>query len=656
MRRESFFPIDPLIHIKAEWAGIKHHTPMETKLPTHRPFRLAALLSAILFGQTASLLACDACNLAFARRLQAEGDSSIIGSDFRKIIHNQKGLKLTGLGAEPWMIAQVEGDTTSVPAIVATNPTPVLATDAPVASTTSAILAHSPSAQIAHAPKGPMPEWMKSAVFSDIHQRDHALPLPATSTVPQDTKPDKQVSIELGEGEAYIGNGVIYDGFLTNGKVPGPTIIVEQGDVVEFTVMNKGTIPHGASIHSAYTQTSKYLGKIPPGETRKVVFQVNTPGVYMYHCAPGGHAIPMHVLFGQYGMMVVKPKAEKYRLEEEMGRGPDCELFLLQHELYASGHSAIEGQPAYTMFNGKLFRYVEEPIKVRPGDYVRIYFLNVGPNLLSTFHIVGIIWDYAYWQGNPAVCFPGGQSVTAGPTDSWVIDFRIPPDEGAYTMLSHAVGSTSRGAIGLIVAEKDTKTQPQILADGPSLTPTELADAKAKAKRIISPFKPASHPDDAAIVYGPETKEVQISIIGNSFHPKVVRVAPGTKITWTNEDAFTYLAGEFAGIHNAACMSSPDGAEGFVTPLLAHGEKHSVELGAQEGDYEYMCTPHPYMKGRIEVRKPEYTLASGTTPSTGGGGKAGPWVLGALGACFLASLAALAKRNRPTTVEPATAS
>ena len=639
-----------MIGVKAETTGLVHDTPMEMKPPVRRRFRLAALLGAVLLGQTLSTVACDACNLAFARRLQAEGDSSIIGSDFRKIISNQKGLKLTGLGAEPWMIAQVEGH--SAPIDAANTSASVPPTSAPPTIAAGSMISPGAAFQPVHAPKGPMPEWMKSAAFADIHQRDHALPLPATSTVPQDTKPDKQVSIELGEGEAYIGNGVIYDGFLTNGKVPGPTIIVDEGDVVEFTVVNKGTIPHGASIHSAYTQTSKYLGKIPAGESRKVVFQVNTPGVYMYHCAPGGHAIPMHVLFGQYGMMVVKPKKEQYRLEKEMGRAPDCELFLLQHELYASGHSAIEGQPAYTMFNGKLFRYVEEPIKVRPGDHVRIYFLNVGPNLLSTFHIVGIIWDYAYWQGNPAVCFPGGQSVTAGPTDSWVIDFRIPPDEGAYTMLSHAVGSTSRGAIGLIVAEKDAKTEPVIPADGPSLTPAELADAKAKAKRVISPFKPATHPDDLPVIYGPETREVHVSIIGNSFHPKVIRVAPGTKITWTNEDAFTYLAGEFAGIHNAACMSSPDGAEGFITPLLAHGEKHTVEIGAQEGDYEYMCTPHPYMKGRVEVRQPEYTLASRTAAAANGGGdgKVGPWILVALGTCFLASLAALARRNRPAAL------
>ena len=248
--------------------------------------------------------------------------------------------------------------------------------------------------------------------FIEIINRDNGLSIPPTSYVPQNTTPTKKVSIDLFEGEVYIGNGVIYKGFVTNGTIPGPTIIVEEGDIVEFTVNNKGNIPHGASIHAAYTQTSKYLGKIPAGESRTMVFKVATPGVYMYHCAPGGHAIPMHIIFGQYGMMVVKPK-KQYKMEQILNKKPDVEIYLNQHEFYASGKDAVSNDPIYVTFNGKIFRYVEEPIKAKPGDYVRIYFLNSGPNLLSTFHIVGIIWDYVYWQGNPDAFMQGGQSVTA---------------------------------------------------------------------------------------------------------------------------------------------------------------------------------------------------------------------------------------------------
>jgi nitrite reductase (NO-forming) len=435
--------------------------------------------------------------------------------------------------------------------------------------------------------------------FIDIIRRDNALPLPPTGFVPQSTAPDKRVRITLQEGDSYIGNNVMYKGFTTDHKIPGPTIIVDEGDIVAFTIVNEGDIPHGASIHAAYTQTSKYLGKIEPGDSSTVVFRATLPGVYMYHCAPGGHAIPMHIIFGQYGMMVVKPK-KQFELERMLGREPDIDIYLLQHEYYASGKDAVDGQgrPMYTAFNGMLFRYVEEPIVGRPGDYVRIHFLNAGPNLVSTFHIVGIIWDFAYWQGHPDNRFTGGQTVTAGPSDSWVVEFRIPPDEGSYLMLSHAVGSTDRGAIGLLICDRDGPQGGQtVYSDGPLYTEEEMDAYREQALRTITPFGIGSPEVDVPVVYGPETEEVTVRIIGNSYHPKVIRVAPGTTVKWINEDVFTYMEGEFSGIHNMIVKTGP---ERFASPMLAHAESWSQTLTA-EGEYTYICTPHPYMEGRIIV-------------------------------------------------------
>lgn len=435
--------------------------------------------------------------------------------------------------------------------------------------------------------------------FIEIIKRDNSLSIPPSSYVAQDVKPDVKFSIELKEGEAYIGKGVMFKGFTTNGSVPGPTLICNEGDVVEFTVINKGTIPHGASIHAASTQTSKYLGHIPAGETRSMVFRVTRPGVYMYHCAPGGHGIPMHILFGQYGMIVVKPKA-KYKLEQILNKKPDVELYLLQHEIYSSGKDAIEGNALYTMWNGKLFRYVEEPIKAKPGDYVRIYYLNAGPNHVSTFHIVGILWDYVYWQGNPDLPTPGGQTVTSGPADSWVIEFRMPPDEGTYTMLDHAVSAADRGAIGLLICTKDAPTPLTLLSDGPKYTEKEMADIKSKIIRTVSPFEPGSPDVDPVQVYGPETKEVTVKIIGNSFYPKTIQISEGTVVNWQNEDIFTYMEGEFAGVHSVATYEAAPVP--FNSPLLGHAETFKFTFD-KTGDYKYMCGPHPYMKGVVIVTK-----------------------------------------------------
>lgn len=435
--------------------------------------------------------------------------------------------------------------------------------------------------------------------FIEIISRDNSLSVPPTSYVTQDSKFDVEVTIELSEGECYIGKGVMFKGFVTNGTIPGPTIIVNEGDIVKFTVVNKGSIPHGASIHSAYTQTSKYVGKINAGETKSMLFRVPQAGVYMYHCAPGGHAIPLHVLFGQYGMMVVKPK-QPYKMEQVLNKKPDVELYLLQHEIYSSGMDAIEGKSLYTLFNGKLFRYVEEPVKAKPGDYVRIYYLNVGPNHVSTFHIVGILWDYVYWQGHSDKPMSGGQTVTSGPSDSWVIEFRMPPDEGSFLMLDHAVGNADRGAIGILQCTKDAQTPVTITAEGPKYTAAELNEIKPKILRTVSPFEPGTPDVDPVKVYGAETKEVTVRIIGNSFSPKTVQVAPGTTVKWINEDVFTYMEGEFSGIHNVSTFEAP---EPFTSPLLGHTETYKQEFKS-EGNYKYMCSPHPYMRGVVIVAEP----------------------------------------------------
>lgn len=443
--------------------------------------------------------------------------------------------------------------------------------------------------------------------FIEIIKRDNSLSIPPTSYVAQNLKPDVKFSIELSEGETYIGKGVMFKGFLVNGSVPGPTLIANEGDIVEFTVINKGTVPHGASVHAAYTQTSKYLGHINPGETKSMLFRVTRSGVYMYHCSPGGHAIPLHILFGQYGMIVVKPKS-KYKLEQVLNKKPDVELYLLQHEIYSSGKDAIEGNSLYTMWNGKLFRYIEEPVKAKPGDYVRIYFLNVGPNHVCTFHIVGILWDYVYWQGNPDLPMTGGQTVTAGPSDSWVIEFRVPPDEGFYTMLDHAVGNADRGAIGYLQCTRTAQTPVTILAEGPKYTENEKAEMKPKIIRTVSPFEPGSPDVDPTIVYGPETKDVMVKIIGNSFSPKVIQVTKGTTVTWQNEDIFTYMEGEFAGIHTASTYEAAP--ESFSSPLLGHAETFKFKF-EKEGEYKYMCAPHPYMKAKVIVVSSSGAASSG---------------------------------------------
>lgn len=526
-------------------------------------------------------MACEACNRSFLIDLLGkEKLHSLMSKELRNAIAAQE--------------TRSDNQTAWVADVLATNNVSLQDLNSPLTDGTPSL-----SQNVTENVQGQAADQKPAKTeFIEIMRRDNQLPIPATSYVPQNTRPDKNVRITLEENDTYIGNGVIYKGFTIDNKIPGPTIIVEEGDIVDFKIVNQGNIVHGASIHAVNSQTSKYLGKIYPGDSASVVFKANMPGVYMYHCAPGGHAIPMHIIFGQYGMIVVKPK-KKYELERILNKEPDIEIYLLQHEFYASGKDAVDGQgrPMYTAFNGKLFRYVEEPIVGKPGDYVRINFLNAGPNLLSTFHIVGIVWDFAYWQGHPDNRYTGGQTVTAGPSDSWVVEFRIPPDEGSYLMLSHAVGSTDRGALGLLICDKDGESPKTVLSDGPEYTAEEMDEFRAKALRTITPFGLGSADVEVPVVYGNDTKEVTVKIIGNSFYPKVVQVTPGTTIKWVNEDVFTFMEGEFSGIHNVMVKEGP---ERFAGPLLAHAESYS-QVMEKQGEYVYICVPHPYMEGKIIV-------------------------------------------------------
>ncbi len=541
-----------------------------------------AVVVAVLAVDMPEADACDACNNAFKHEILNERSDTPAGQDMIRAMENQQRLNVTSQKTNP----EETVDSVALADVEEEPMQPIPTSVTPAAGTNG-------GDNIADAQR------YQGSEFIDIIERDEGLAnTPPTGYVSQEAEPDVEVDIDLDEGMTYLGQGVMYHGFLTNGAIPGPTVRVTEGDIVRFNIENTGSVPHGGSIHSAYTQTSAHIGDIGPGETKSVTFRVTYPGVFMYHCAPGGHAIPMHVLFGQYGMMVVEPKEDTYKLEEELGHEPDLKLYMLQNEIYASGADAVEGNPEYTGFNGRPFRYVEEPIAVEPGDYVRMYFLNVGPNLLSTFHIVGIIWDYVYWQGHPEARLPGGQSVTAGPTDSFVIEFRIPPEEGVYTMLSHVVGPTSRGAIGLLAAEMGSDGPSEVLAEGETWTEEELEEMAENAVRTVSPFEPGSQELQRPEIYGPEVEEVFVDIKGNSYTPGVIEIEPGTKVTFTNQDVFTYLDGEFSGIHNAVGISGP---EEFATDMLAHGESDTIVFD-EPGEYEYLCTPHPYMRGKIIVR------------------------------------------------------
>lgn len=417
------------------------------------------------------------------------------------------------------------------------------------------------------------------------HAQTSGSDISSTST----SVPTKRFTLVAQRTNLAIDEGVVHRGFSFNGTSPGPLMIVNEGDNVEISVKNADTVTHGLSIHSANTQTSLKVANLPAGGIKTLNFKAAVPGVFMYHCAPGGHGIMTHTMGGMFGMFVVEPK-QKFAMEEKLGRAPDIKVYLVQHETYANGRNFFDGQPLYVAFNGYNFRYVNQPIAARPGDYLRFYYINVGPNLTATFHAVGGIWDYSYAQGNPANKAIGGQSILAGPTDSFVIDWQVPA-AGPFTMVSHALGTqAAKGAVGIISAEEGIARPNIVRSEGPTLA------LPSSPKRVVDPFGIGTSDIDRTAHFH-DGDPVLIQIVGNSFSPKVTEVPVNTEVTWVNEDVFDVLDGELTGKHS---LLITQGAETFASPELMHADKFHYKF-TKPGIYDLICPVHPYMKGSINV-------------------------------------------------------
>ncbi|WP_243091322.1 cupredoxin domain-containing protein [Thermus neutrinimicus] len=91
-------------------------------------------------------------------------------------------------------------------------------------------------------------------------------------------------------------------------------------------------------------------------------------------------------------------------------------------------------------------------------------------------------------------------------------------------------------------------------------------------------------------------------MVGNSFYPKVLEIPAGTTVEFVNEDVFDLLEGERTGLHDAVVIDV-QGPEPFVTPKLGHGQRYRITF-TKPGEYVYICSIHPYMKGIIRVYEP----------------------------------------------------
>lgn len=279
--------------------------------------------------------------------------------------------------------------------------------------------------------------------------------------VPPRTEPDSdgivRITLTAQEVIGEVAPGVYYNYWTYNGTTPGPMLRVREGDVVDLTLTNDPTSlhPHNIDLHSVNGPGGgAELTNVAPGETKSFRWTAKAAGIYEYHCAMAN--VSVHNAHGQYGLILVEP--------QEGMTAVDKEFYLMQGELYMqdalgakglqmfSAAGVLEGKPTYITFNGIVERTPRMEVAV--GERVRLYVGNGGVNLVSSFHVIGEIFDNVYIEG--ALSSPPLHNIqtTVIPAGGATIVEFVVDEPGTYILVDHALARMNRGAWASLVARE----------------------------------------------------------------------------------------------------------------------------------------------------------------------------------------------------------
>lgn len=263
------------------------------------------------------------------------------------------------------------------------------------------------------------------------------------------------VELEVIEKEMPISEGVTYTYWTFGGTTPGSFIRVRQGDTVEFHLKNSpdNKMPHNIDLHGVTGPGGGAASSFTaPGHESQFTFKALNQGIYVYHCATA--PVGMHIANGMYGLILVEPP---------QGLPPvDHEYYVMQGDFYTTGsyrekghqpfdmNKAIDERPTYVLFNGHEGSLTgENALTAKVGESVRLFVGNGGPNLVSSFHVIGEIFDRVQQEGgsNPqenvqTTLIPSGGGA--------IVEFRIQVP-GSYVLVDHSIfRAFNKGALGIL--------------------------------------------------------------------------------------------------------------------------------------------------------------------------------------------------------------
>jgi nitrite reductase (NO-forming) len=263
------------------------------------------------------------------------------------------------------------------------------------------------------------------------------------------------VELEVVEKEMQISEGVNYMFWTFGGTTPGSFIRVRQGDTVEFHLKNhpSSKMPHNIDLHGVTGPGGGAASSFTaPGHESQFTFKALNEGIYVYHCATA--PVGMHVANGMYGLILVEPPKGLPKV--------DHEYYVMQGDFYTTGkyrekgnqpfdmEKAIDEKPTYVLFNGAEGALTgDKALKANVNETVRLFIGNGGPNLVSSFHVIGAIFDEVRFEGGTNIqtnvqttLIPAGGAAIAK------FRTRVP---GSYVMVDHSIfRAFNKGALAIL--------------------------------------------------------------------------------------------------------------------------------------------------------------------------------------------------------------
>ena len=266
------------------------------------------------------------------------------------------------------------------------------------------------------------------------------------------------VELEVSEVNLPMADGVEYTFWTFGGKVPGKFIRVRQGDTVEFHLMNHpdSRFPHNIDLHAVTGPGGGAVSSnTAPGRRTQFTFKARNPGLYVYHCATA--PVGEHVANGMYGLILVEPPGGLTPVERE--------YYVMQSDFYTKGphhekghqpfdmEKAIEEHPTYVVFNGAEGSLLgEKALKAKVGERVRLFVGNGGPNLVSSFHVIGEIFDRVYTEAGTRYS-EHIQTTVVPAGGAAIVEFKVEVP-GSYKLVDHSIlRAFNKGALGELKVE-----------------------------------------------------------------------------------------------------------------------------------------------------------------------------------------------------------